>query len=529
MSAVSSRNQKMEQQRLLMEAYIRQKRASPGMVQASDLQITRPMSGLRTSTANSRELHAYDGPMQFISSPHNPDQLLSNTTSTAAATTNINTNTNTNSMYTTAISTSNHSTTGSNGRPHSSIANSMRSRTTQMTGHNLSSNQDDLIEEISSHDLEDDESSPVNHVATNGQRQRQRQQQQLHQHQQRSYSHEQDSSTLDEDDYANRNTIEEAAPIMPLNHSIASQTNSAITTNTNTKSIAGAVRNSSAHSAGSANNTANYSNSAQETGADAGGEPEGDLVGNIEQFVMQPAAQGVLFKCRITRDRKGMDRGLFPIYYLHLERDYGKKIFLLGGRKRKKSKTSNYIISCDPTDLSRNAEGFCGKLRSNVFGTSFTVFDNGSKDSTENPRLDLAVIIYDTNILGFKGPRNMTVILPGMTEEDQRVKISSADPKQQGILDLWKVKNMDTIVELHNKTPVWNDETQSYVLNFHGRVTQASVKNFQLVHDSDPDYIVMQFGRTSEDVFTMDYRYPLCALQAFAIALSSFDGKIACE
>lgn len=88
---------------------------------------------------------------------------------------------------------------------------------------------------------------------------------------------------------------------------------------------------------------------------------------------------------------------------------------------------------------------------------------------------------------------------------------------------------MDNVVELHNKTPVWNDDTQSYVLNFHGRVTQASVKNFQLVHDSDPDYIVMQFGRTSEDVFTMDYRYPLCALQAFAIALSSFDGKIACE
>ena len=28
-------------------------------------------------------------------------------------------------------------------------------------------------------------------------------------------------------------------------------------------------------------------------------------------------------------------------------------------------------------------------------------------------------------------------------------------------------------------------ETQSYVLNFHGRVTQASVKNFQIVHDND--------------------------------------------
>lgn len=43
------------------------------------------------------------------------------------------------------------------------------------------------------------------------------------------------------------------------------------------------------------------------------------------------------------------------------------------------------------------------------------------------------------------------------------------------------------------------------------------------------DYIVMQFGRIADDIFTLDYNYPLCAVQAFAIALSSFDGKIACE
>ena len=41
---------------------------------------------------------------------------------------------------------------------------------------------------------------------------------------------------------------------------------------------------------------------------------------------------------------------------------------------------------------------------------------------------------------------------------------------------------------------MWSDDTQSYVLNFHGRVTQASVKNFQIVHDNDVDYIVMQVG-----------------------------------
>lgn len=43
------------------------------------------------------------------------------------------------------------------------------------------------------------------------------------------------------------------------------------------------------------------------------------------------------------------------------------------------------------------------------------------------------------------------------------------------------------------------------------------------------DYIVMQFGRIADDIFTLDYSYPMCAVQAFAIALSSFDGKIACE
>ena len=82
---------------------------------------------------------------------------------------------------------------------------------------------------------------------------------------------------------------------------------------------------------------------------------------------------------------------------------------------------------------------------------------------------------------------------------------------------------------MRNKTPVWNKDTQSYVLNFNGRVTMASVKNFQLIAENDTDYIMMQFGRVGEDSFTLDYRSPLTALQSFSIALSSFDSKLACE
>ncbi|XP_069048232.1 tubby-related protein 3 isoform X3 [Lepisosteus oculatus] len=258
-------------------------------------------------------------------------------------------------------------------------------------------------------------------------------------------------------------------------------------------------------------------------------------VDNLEEFALQPAPRGITVKCRITRDKKGMDRGLYPTYFMHLEKDDNKKVFLLAGRKRKKSKTSNYLISVDPTDLSREGESFVGKLRSNLMGTKFTVYDNGTNPSKaqglleeSNTRQELAAICYETNVLGFKGPRKMTVIIPGMNMNFERVPVRPQNDHET-LLSKWQNHSLDNLIELHNKTPVWNDDTQSYVLNFHGRVTQASVKNFQIVHDNDPDYIVMQFGRVAEDVFTLDYNYPMCALQAFAIGLSSFDGKLACE
>ncbi|KFQ97851.1 Tubby-related protein 3, partial [Nipponia nippon] len=258
-------------------------------------------------------------------------------------------------------------------------------------------------------------------------------------------------------------------------------------------------------------------------------------VENLEDFALRPAPRGITVKCRITRDKKGMDRGLFPTYYMHLERDDNRKTFLLAGRKRKKSKTSNYLISVDPTDLSREGESFIGKLRSNLMGTKFTVYDHGVSPvkaqglvEKAHTRQELAAICYETNVLGFKGPRKMSVIIPGMNMNHKRIPIRPRN-EHESLLSKWQNKNLENLIELHNKAPVWNDDTQSYVLNFHGRVTQASVKNFQIVHDNDPDYIVMQFGRVAEDVFTLDYNYPLCALQAFAIGLSSFDSKLACE
>ncbi|XP_021091485.1 tubby-related protein 1 [Mesocricetus auratus] len=256
-------------------------------------------------------------------------------------------------------------------------------------------------------------------------------------------------------------------------------------------------------------------------------------VGEPREFVLQPAPQGKAVRCRLTRDKKGMDRGMYPSYFLHLDAE--KKVFLLAGRKRKRSKTANYLISRDPTNLSRGGEDFVGKLRSNLLGNRFTVFDNGQNPQRGGGGVDLgslrqelAAVVYETNVLGFRGPRRMTVIIPGMNSDNERVPIRPRN-SSDGLLVRWQNKTLESLIELHNKPPIWNEDSGSYTLNFQGRVTQASVKNFQIVHADDPDYIVLQFGRVAEDAFTLDYRYPLCALQAFAIALSSFDGKLACE
>lgn len=91
---------------------------------------------------------------------------------------------------------------------------------------------------------------------------------------------------------------------------------------------------------------------------------------------------------------------------------------------------------------------------------------------------------------------------------------------------------------LKNKAPRWHEQLQCWCLNFKGRVTVASVKNFQLVAAAEPcqnvsaaeqEKVILQFGKIGKDIFTMDYRYPLSAFQAFAICLSSFDTKPACE
>lgn len=62
-----------------------------------------------------------------------------------------------------------------------------------------------------------------------------------------------------------------------------------------------------------------------------------------------------------------------------------------------------------------------------------------------------------------------------------------------------------------------------FQLDFGGRVTQESAKNFQIEYG---DRQVMQFGRIENGAYTLDFRAPFSAVQAFAVALASITQRL---
>ncbi|CAL5227271.1 g10202 [Coccomyxa viridis] len=247
-------------------------------------------------------------------------------------------------------------------------------------------------------------------------------------------------------------------------------------------------------------------------------------------FLAQPGPSTGPLQCFIVRSR-GAAR-LYPRYSLYL--DVGHK-FLMAARKRKKSKASNYVMSLDEKDLQRNSGSSCGMVQSNFLGTEFTIYDRGMSGVTalspKDVHSEVAAVRYDVNVLGTKGPRKMTAIVPAIdTESGRPVAPSPSIHADNSIMDRHKRGHgqQDTVV-MRNKPPKWNEQLSAYCLNFKGRVTQASVKNFQLISEADPEAVLLQFGKVGDDTFSMDYQWPLSAVQAFGIALTSFDSKLACE
>lgn len=78
---------------------------------------------------------------------------------------------------------------------------------------------------------------------------------------------------------------------------------------------------------------------------------------------------------------------------------------------------------------------------------------------------------------------------------------------------------------LSTRRPKWNERKQSLTLDFRGRCSIASAKNFMLEAENNPSTITLLFGKISKSKFVLDYSYPLSMVQAFAAALTATHWK----
>ncbi|XP_038626468.1 tubby-related protein 4 [Tachyglossus aculeatus] len=114
---------------------------------------------------------------------------------------------------------------------------------------------------------------------------------------------------------------------------------------------------------------------------------------------------------------------------------------------------------------------------------------------------------------GWKTKRNLRT-----ASELDEFKCRKANEKEDG-----RLGSQGFVYVMANKQPLWNEATQVYQLDFGGRVTQESAKNFQIELEGRQ---VMQFGRIDGNAYILDFQYPFSAVQAFAVALANVTQRL---
>jgi len=198
--------------------------------------------------------------------------------------------------------------------------------------------------------------------------------------------------------------------------------------------------------------------------------------------------------------------------------------------RKKSSATSYYLISLDANPDDRGSNSVLGKLRGNAIGSQYTIndhgisFDKAVAPSTMRKELGLLRFEFDSG-----GPSSIEAWIPSVSQIGVP-QILQPSAEADCIDNLVEKKTLDSrLMYLQNKKPRWDDAHGGHVLNFEGRVTESSVKNFQLCvsEPNGTEEVVLQFGRVGKNKFSLDVRFPLSPLQAFAISVACMDGKIA--
>uniref|UniRef100_A0A061SFA5 Tubby like protein 3 isoform 1 n=1 Tax=Tetraselmis sp. GSL018 TaxID=582737 RepID=A0A061SFA5_9CHLO len=295
---------------------------------------------------------------------------------------------------------------------------------------------------------------------------------------------------------------------------------------------------------------------------------------------------GVLLHALLIREKHNRGHTQYFLYLGEPEPEQREK-FLLAATQMNRFGKHRFMMRLCPEYSPDDVEGDCiSFLKTNVLGTGYELFLTPSgkvwknslscsgvaSSSKPQPRTTMGNMKYKRNFFGIRGPRRIDVKLPHLQGFQYPAKDASVDSR---LADLQKMQSsmdaahavpvagehssneseasvtsldaedlmessdwrevLDAESDPHNLTlrnvpPHWHEILQCWCLNFGGRVKEASVKNFQLMNLTEPDRVIMQFGKVSKDKFILDFDPSMIApVQAFAVALSSFESKLPYE
>lgn len=102
---------------------------------------------------------------------------------------------------------------------------------------------------------------------------------------------------------------------------------------------------------------------------------------------------------------------------------------------------------------------------------------------------------------------------------------------QEGVIDVWcpmcRGQADQECIELTSRRPKWNNRRKALMMDFFGRVSEASVRNImlELPEDSDAQQPKetqthkLLFGKVGPNQYVLDFSKPLSMVQAFAMAV----------
>jgi len=244
-------------------------------------------------------------------------------------------------------------------------------------------------------------------------------------------------------------------------------------------------------------------------------------------------------------------------------------IFLLAAVRRPRTFGNTILdITLDQRAKDTNPRGvhLVGSVHSSLMGLTHTVYApyvHASTSSNTVVHREIAAVRYIQNRVGRNvGPRKMKICIPRVERDDEKTRADTSDDEEEDEDDVFnwnttiyrpstyrdtlpqRLKHhtlSEDLVFGFNKQPYWLETIQAYSLDFRGRVTLPSNKNFQLISHTNPvinetsnrleEKMLLQFGKVQEgrkEIYTMDVQWPLSPVQAFGIAITACERKFGC-